>query len=112
LAIRLSSPIRIDTSSMDTGSSARISFGRSASAWAKPTRCRCPPDSSCGNRCSTSAAGVSPTVSKTSIASARRSAALSSGRCSFIDRMIPCETRNTGLIELNGSWNTIGTSPW
>ena len=46
LAIRLSSPIRIDTSSIETGSSARISFGRMASAWAKPTRCRWPPLSS------------------------------------------------------------------
>ena len=40
--------MRIETSSMDTGSSARISFGRYASAWAKPIRCRCPPDSSYG----------------------------------------------------------------
>ena len=24
--------------------------------------------------------------------------------------MMPCETRNTGFIELNGSWKTIGTS--
>ena len=31
-------PARIDTSSIDTGSSARISLGRTASAWAKPTR--------------------------------------------------------------------------
>jgi len=45
-AIRLSRPILIDTSSIETGSSARISFGRIASAWAKPTRCRCPPLSS------------------------------------------------------------------
>src|SRR6185437_12881262 len=43
LAIRLSSPIRIDTSSIETGSSARISLGFMASAWAKPTRCRWPP---------------------------------------------------------------------
>ncbi len=34
----LSTPARIDTSSIDTGSSARISFGRTASAWAKPIR--------------------------------------------------------------------------
>src|SRR6185312_4700693 len=46
LAIRLSRPIRIDTSSIETGSSARISLGRMASAWAKPTRCRWPPLSS------------------------------------------------------------------
>ena len=35
----------------------------------------------------------------------------SSGRCSLRLRSMPCETRNTGLIELNGSWKTIGTSP-
>ena len=42
--------MRIDTSSIETGSSARISFGRQASACAKPTRCRWPPLSSYGNR--------------------------------------------------------------
>jgi hypothetical protein len=105
----LSRPILIDTSSIETGSSARISFGRIASAWANPTRCRCPPLSSCGKRCSMSA--PSPTTSKTRAASARRSAADSDGRCSLRLRSTPCSTRNTGLSELNGSWNTIGTSP-
>ena len=109
MAIRLSRPIRIDTSSIETGSSARISFGRMASAWAKPTRCRWPPLSSYGNRCSMS--GFSPTTSKTRTASSRRCAVDSDGRCSFRLRSTPCWTRNTGFIELNGSWNTIGTSP-
>ena len=43
LAIMLSTPARIDTSSIDTGSSAKISFGLAARAWAKPTRWRSPP---------------------------------------------------------------------
>ena len=108
--MRLSRPILIDTSSMETGSSARISLGRIASAWAKPTRCRWPPLSSCGKRSSTSAPGVSPTTSKILMASARRSCLDSSGRCSLRLRSMPCATRKTGLIELNGSWKTIGTS--
>ncbi len=53
--------------------------------------------------------GFSPTTSKTRAASSSRCAADISGRCSFRLRSTPCWTRNTGLIELNGSWNTIGT---
>ena len=53
--------------------------------------------------------GFSPTTSKTRAASVSRSAGDSDGRCSFRQRSTPCWTRNTGLIELNGSWNTIGT---
>ena len=53
----------------------------------------------------------SPTTSKTRAASARRSAAGRSVRCSLSARSTPCDTRNTGLSELNGSWNTIGTWP-
>ncbi len=41
-------PSRMDTSSIDTGSSASSTRGRTASARAIATRCRCPPDSSCG----------------------------------------------------------------
>ncbi len=40
----------IETSSAETGSSAMISFGRSASARAIPIRCRWPPENSCGKR--------------------------------------------------------------
>ena len=108
--IRFSRPILIDTSSIETGSSARISFGFIASACANPTRCRWPPLSSCGKRWRTSAPGARPTISKIRIASARRSARLSWGRCSCRLRSMPCETRKTGLIEANGSWKTIGTS--
>ncbi len=41
---------RTDASRFDTGSSATMTRGSSASAPAITTRCRCPPDSSCGNR--------------------------------------------------------------
>ena len=109
-AMTLSSPMRIDTSSIDTGSSARISFGLYASACANPMRWRCPPDSSCGYRSRISPAGCSPTASTTRSASARRWSASNSGRCSFSPRMMPWLTRYAGLSELNGSWNTIGTS--
>ena len=64
----LSTPARIDTSSIDTGSSARISFGLTARAWAKPTRWRSPPLISYGNLLSI--LGFSPTLSKTRSASA------------------------------------------
>ena len=40
----------IETSSAETGSSATISFGRSASARATPMRWRWPPENSCGKR--------------------------------------------------------------
>ena len=38
-------PIRIDTSSIEMGSSARITLGSTASARAIATRWRCPPES-------------------------------------------------------------------
>ena len=51
----------------------------------------------------------SPTTWNTLAASFSRWASDNSGRCSFRLRSTPCWTRNTGLIEPNGSWNTIGT---
>src|SRR6266566_5369582 len=60
--IRLRTPMRIETSSIETGSSATISFGLPASAAAKPTRWRWPPLSSCGNFPATRPAGTSPTI--------------------------------------------------
>src|SRR5258707_493722 len=55
----------IDTSSAETGSSATISFGLTASARAMPTRLRLAPQDSCGERPRMSA--VMPTVSKRSV---------------------------------------------
>jgi len=43
-------PARIETSSMDTGSSATMNSGWRTIARAIATRCRCPPLSSCGYR--------------------------------------------------------------
>ena len=54
----------IETSRAETGSSAMISFGSSASARATPIRCRWPPENSCGKRLMCSA--ESPTRSSRS----------------------------------------------
>ncbi|MCP9947394.1 hypothetical protein LUX33_02175 [Actinomadura madurae] len=59
---------RIDTSSADTASSHTMSFGRSASARAMPTRWHCPPDSSC--RCRDPCSADSPTRSSSRATSA------------------------------------------
>ena len=104
--------MRIDTSSIETGSSARISFGRSARAWAKPTRCRWPPLSSCGNRCEhLGGRGQADRVEHPLGLLAALLRRTVRGRCSLRQRMTPWDTRNTGLNEANGSWKTIGTSP-
>src|SRR3954465_4745380 len=47
--MRFRIPIRIETSSMLIGSSARTTLGSTASARAIATRCRCPPQSPCGS---------------------------------------------------------------
>ncbi len=53
-------PARTETSSIETGSSATSSFGSSTSAAAIATRCRWPPESSCGKRSRKSSAGERP----------------------------------------------------
>ena len=53
-----------DTSKADVGSSAMINSGCNASALASPTRCRCPPESSCGKALTLSS---SPTNSKVAL---------------------------------------------
>ena len=62
--------MRIETSSMLVGSSARTIRGSTASARAIATRCRWPPESSCGYLAATSSAGTRPTVSSSSSARA------------------------------------------
>ena len=57
----------METSSIETGSSARIIFGLNASALASTTRCLCPPDSMCGYFFRTSSAGSSFTSCSTSM---------------------------------------------
>ncbi len=61
---RLSTVACTDTSSAETGSSARSRSGSSASARAMLTRCRCPPESCAGRR--SSARGRRPTSSSSS----------------------------------------------
>ena len=53
-------PLRSETSSIETGSSATSTSGSRTIAHAIATRCRWPPDSSCGNRSRTSAAVGAP----------------------------------------------------
>ena len=66
-------PARTDTSSIETGSSATMSSGRSTTARAMATRWRCPPLSSCGKRGRKDAGGRSPTCSSVSMTWRRRS---------------------------------------
>ena len=54
--------MRIDTSSIEIGSSHRITLGSTARARAIATRWRCPPESWCGYFCAISAGGISPTL--------------------------------------------------
>ena len=58
--------MRIETSSMLIGSSARTTFGSTASARAIATLCRWPPESSCGYLAAMSSGGTSPTVRSSS----------------------------------------------
>ena len=59
--IRLRIPMRIETSSIEIGSSAITTLGFAASARAIATRWRCPPDSSCGYLSAIARAGTRPT---------------------------------------------------
>ena len=59
-------PMRIETSSIEIGSSAMSTVGSTASARAIATRWRCPPDSSCGYFAANFSPGVKPTVSSSS----------------------------------------------
>ena len=87
--------MRIETSSIETGSSATISFGLTASAAAKPTRWRWPPLSSCGNFAATRAGRHEPDLAERPldlVASplAAGDARGGAGRC---PRSIGCVTR-------------------
>ena len=58
--------MRIETSSIEIGSSARITLGSTASARAIATRWRCPPESWCGYFCAISSGGTRPTRASSS----------------------------------------------
>jgi hypothetical protein len=60
-------PARTETSSMDTGSSATNSSGFTTRLAAIATRCRWPPDSSCGNRSANRLGGFSSTRASASL---------------------------------------------
>ena len=92
---------------MDTGSSAISTLGRTASPRAMATRCRCPPESSCGNLAANWAGGLSATRRRSSSTAASRSPLaiwwIWRGRTRW------WRTRCTGFNEANGSWKTICT---
>ena len=109
-SMRFMTPARIDTSSIDTGSSAMITFGLRTIARAMATRCRWPPDISCGNRSRKSCPGRRPLSS--------RARTTSSARCSR-SFVIPWmsrgsetarRTENRGLRDSYGSWKIIWRS--
>src|ERR1700722_13271301 len=97
----------METSSMETGSSASSTVGSAARARAKETRCRWPPDSSCGYFTTNCAAGVSRTCSSRAVTAAGTS--LPPGWCSRTGRVRSYPTVCTGFSELNGSWKTYCT---
>ncbi len=92
------------TSNAVVGSSATISRGSQASAMAIMTRCRCPPDSSCGYAAARAAGR--PTCSSSSPAFFRAPAGVAF-RCSSTGSAIWSPTRRTGLRECIAPWNTI-----
>ena len=75
------SSVRIETSSIETGSSATTIWGSMTSAPAMTTRCRWPPDSSCGKRAANSSAGSSPTASSAARTRFRRSSSEATDAC-------------------------------
>src|SRR5579872_1957532 len=94
------------TSSAVVGSSAMSSEGSQASAIAIMTRCRMPPESSCGNWCSRRAASVTCACSSSS--SARpRAQRQESWRCRTSGSAICSPTRKWGVSEVIGSWKII-----
>ena len=100
--------MRIETSSIDVGSSAISTVGSTASARAIATRWRCPPESSCGYFAAYCSAGTSPTVSSSSWTRASTPPRdtrpwILSGRARWWRTVL------TGFSEPNGSWKIIWT---
>src|SRR5437762_10610673 len=106
---RLSTPRRIDTSSIDTGSSASSASGSAPRARAIATRCRWPPDSSCGNLSRYRSGGVSCTWFSSSCSFLVRSAPSATCRWMRSDRVRWYRTVCTGFNDANGSWKIICT---
>ena len=100
--------MRIETSSIEVGSSARTTFGSTASARAIATRWRWPPESSCGYLAAICSAGTRPTVSQQLVDALSTCAA----RHDAVDPQRPREVVAhvlTGFSESNGSWKIICT---
>ena len=91
------------TSSAVVGSSAISTSGSPLSAIAIMTRCRIPPENSCGYASIRDAGSLSPTCPSSSTARVR-AAALDSGEWSLIASTSWCPIRRTGLRAVSGSW--------
>ncbi len=97
---------RMETSSAETGSSSTTRRGDSASARAMATRCRWPPENSCGK--SSAARAGRPTRSSSS-STRRRRAARSIGSLITRGSATMAPTRMRGSSDAYGSWNTAWT---
>src|SRR6266705_75119 len=96
---RFMTPARIDTSSMDTGSSATMNSGWRTIARAIATRCRCPPLNSCGYRYMKSDAGASSACSSAFAMRSSRSSRESFTPCTVSGSATASITVNRGLSD-------------
>src|SRR5213593_4819926 len=96
---RFMTPARIETSSMDTGSSATMNSGWRTIARAIATRCRCPPLSSCGYRYMKSDAGASSACSSAFAIRSSRSSRESVMPCTVSGSATASITVNRGLSD-------------
>src|SRR5213594_1260402 len=106
---RFMTPARIETSSMDTGSSATMNSGWRTIARAIATRCRCPPLSSCGYRYMKSDAGASSACSSAFAIRSSRSSSESVTPCTVSGSATASITVKRGLSDSYGSWKIICT---
>ena len=91
------------TSSAVVGSSAMISVGLHARAMAIITRCRMPPESSCGYMVYTPSLLAMPTSASISSVRALTCSGVISGLCSLITSSTCIPMRNTGFKLVIGS---------
>ena len=95
------------TSRAVVGSSQMIRSGSHEIAMAMTTRCRSPPDSSCGNARARRWGWLMPTSSSSSVACWRAAARPTVGLCTRIASAIWSPTVYTGVSADIGSWNTV-----
>src|SRR6266699_3180227 len=106
-SMRFITPARIDTSSMLTGSSAMMIFGWSTIARAIATRCRWPPESSCGNRWMKSWPGRKPASSRARMTSSARCSVEEARWCITSGSATVRKTVYRGFSDSYGSWKII-----